>query len=142
MIAATRFIALTLHAGSVFREPCNRAHGSCHFDNVKSGVGPINNIDISTLIGFDIVALYRHFADILSIDFDATLVCCRRNRWDEVANFFRMVRIAYIERTNSCIKPSHKSELSIENWRHALIGRMRAEATSALAKVLAGSGTE
>src|SRR6476660_2333346 len=100
----------------------------------------MNNVDISTLIGFNIIALYRNLADILTIDLDATLVCCRRNRWNEVANFFRMIRIAYIERTNTRIKPSYKSELSIENRGHALIGRMRAEATTALAEILASLG--
>src|SRR3974390_485229 len=113
---------LPLDDNSVFRKPCNRARRSRYLENVKSSVGAINNIDISPLIGFDIVALYRDLADILPIDLDTTLVSCRRNRRYKVANFFRMIRVADIDRANSCIEPSYKGEFSKENRRHAFIG--------------------
>ena len=87
---------LLLDEESVFRKPCNRARWPRHFEDVQSSVGPINNIDKSALIGLNIIALYRNLARILPIDLDATLVCCGRNRWDEVANFFRMIRVSYV----------------------------------------------
>src|SRR5215472_11899057 len=104
---------------------------------MEPGVGSIHNIDISALISLNIVALYHNLADILTIDLDTTFVCCGRNCRDEVASFFRMIRIPNVDRANSCIKPSHKRELFVENGCHALVGRMRAEASTALAEVLA-----
>src|SRR5215510_1089333 len=103
---------------------------------MKSSIGSINNVDISAVIGFNIVALDRNLADILPIGLDAALVCCRRNRRDEIANFFGVVRIAYIDRSNPGIEPGHKRELSVENRGYTLIGGMRAKAAAALAEIL------
>src|SRR5215475_7533103 len=103
---------------------------------MKSSLGSINNVDISAVIGFNIVALDRNLADILPIGLDAALVCCRRNRRDEIANFCGVVRIAYIDRSNPGIEPGHKRELSVENRGYTLIGGMRAKAAAALAVFL------
>src|SRR5674476_612646 len=107
---------------------------ACHFENMKSGVCPIDDIDIAAVVGFHIVALDSDLAGILAIDFDATLVRRCRNRWDEIAHFLGMIGVLDVDGSDPSVKPSDKSEFPEENRRHALVGRMRSEPAAALAE--------
>src|ERR1700694_5642910 len=57
--------------------------------DVQAGVGAIDDIDISALIGFDIVGLDRHLAAVLAVDGHATLVGRRRGRGEEIDDLGR-----------------------------------------------------
>jgi hypothetical protein len=95
--------------------------------------GPINNKDISALIGLNIVALYRNLAGVLPIDLDASLVCCGCNRWDEVANFFRIG--IHVDRTNPALNQVTKEFCGkpvSPHWKNVSRSAARREAPAKL----------
>src|SRR5579872_5890137 len=119
------------------RQPRDLASISRQFQNVQAGVGAVDDVDIAALVGLDIVGLDRDLAAILAVDLDAALVGRRRDRWNEVTDLGRMIRIANIERANPAIEPGDERHLLVVDRRHALVGGMRAKPSAALAEIAA-----
>src|SRR5262245_3021537 len=117
------FHRITSVGGSV-RQAGDRSRWSGNFENVETGAGTIDYINVTPLIGFDIVALDGDLADVFAIDLDTTLIGGFGNRWNKIANFLRVIRVADIDGANTGIEPGHESKLPEENRSHALIGRM------------------
>ena len=101
---------------------------------MQAGIGAIDDVDISAVIGFDIVGLDRHLAAVLAVDGHAALVGRRRDRRDEIADFGWMIGIANIEHPHAGIEERDERHLLVVDLRHALVGGMRTEPPSALAE--------
>src|ERR1700735_2317679 len=67
------------------------------FENVHARIGAVDDVDVTALVGLEIVGLDRDFAAILAIDLDAALVGIGRDRRDEIADLFGAIGIADID---------------------------------------------
>ena len=101
---------------------------------MQAGIGAIDDVDIAALVGFDIIGLDRDLAAVLALDRNTTLVGRRRDRGNEMADFPGVIGIANVERAHAGIEERDERHLLVENRRHALVGRMRAEPPSPFAE--------
>src|SRR5262249_20557998 len=79
--------------------------------------------------------MHRGFTAVHSIDLDAALVRCLRDRRDEVAYFLWLVWISHIDRSNAGIEVGDEGDLLVKDRRHALVRRMCAETSTPLAEI-------
>src|ERR1700694_4229409 len=89
------------------------ARGAGQFQNMQAGIGAIDDVDISALIGFDIIGLDRDLAAFPAFDRDAPLVGGRRDRGDEIADLTRMIGIANVERPHAGIEKAAQDQPSL-----------------------------
>src|ERR1700716_355169 len=128
------FVASLLAMTIPSRQPRNAPRSAGQLQNMQPGVGAVDDIDVAALVGLDVVGLDRCLAAVLAVDGDAALVGGGRDRRNEIADFLRVIGIADIERANAGIEEGDKGHLLVKHRRHALVGRMRAEAPAPLAE--------
>src|SRR6266702_4262012 len=95
------------------------ARWSRQFQNVHSGVGAVDDVDVAAFVGLDIVGLDRDLAAVLAVDGDAALVGFVGDRRDEVADLFGMIGIADIERADAGVEEGDERHLLVIDRRHA-----------------------
>src|SRR6266851_10286473 len=100
--------------------------------NMQAGIGAIDYVNVTALVGFHIVGLNRDLAAVLSVDLDAALIGRFGHTRNEEPHLFRMIGIAYIDRSHPGIKEADKGELSVEHRRHALVRGVGAETAAAV----------
>src|ERR1700685_1340285 len=71
------------------------------FQNVRAGIGAVDDVDIAAIVGLEVVGLDRDLATVLAVYLDTTLVGIGRDRRNEIANFGRVIGIANIKRANA-----------------------------------------
>ena len=103
----------------------------------NAGVRAVDDVDVAAVVRLHIVALNCGLAAVLAVDLDATLVRRLGDRGDEVADFLRLIWIAYVDRAHAGIEVGDEHDLLVEHRRHTLICGMRAEPTASLAEVSA-----
>src|SRR6476620_636185 len=78
------------------RQPRDRTRRAGQLEDVHSGVGAVDDVDIAAVVGLDVVGLDRDLALLLVADADAALVGRFRDRRNEVRDFLRLIGIAHV----------------------------------------------
>ena len=125
------------HVSRSYRIHCGRASITSQLQNVHAGIGPVDDIDVAAVVGFDVVALDRRGAALLAVDLEAALLGCFRHRRDEMADLPGMIRIAHVERPHPAGEIGDEGEFLVKHRRRALVGGMGAEAHAAVAIIAA-----
>src|SRR6266702_1980922 len=119
------------------RRSGDRPGAARELQDVQPGVGAIDQIDETALVGLDVVALDRGLATVLPVHLEAARIGVRGDRRDEEADFLRPVGIAHVELANAGVDEGDQRQLLVEYRGRAFVGRMRAEAAAALAEMAA-----
>src|SRR5436305_2873176 len=104
----------------------NCARFAGQLQDVHAGIRAVDDVNVTAVVGFDIVGLDRGFTAILSVDFDAALGGGFGDRRNEVADLPRTIGITHIHGTNAGIEVGDKGELVVEYRGHALVRGVRA----------------
>src|SRR4029077_9415745 len=97
-------------SGASFTPPSRQAGDGARivgeFQDMQAGIGAIDDVDITAIVGLDIVGLDRDLAAVPTFDADAALVGRRRDRGNEIADFPGMIGISDVERADTGIEES------------------------------------
>src|SRR5206468_9011732 len=111
----------TASADSASAQSGDLARLARQLEDVQTGVGAVDDVDVAALVGFDVVRLDRGFAPLPAIDRDAPLVGRPRDGRNEVTDLSRMIRVADIHGPHAGIEEGDERQLLIEHRSHALI---------------------
>src|SRR5690348_16413357 len=84
-------------AWSVLRQAGDCTCRSRQFEDVQTGIGAVDDVDVAAVVGLDVVGLDRDLAALAALDRDAALVGRSRDRRNEVADFPGVIGIADVE---------------------------------------------
>src|SRR5262249_15134140 len=107
---------------------------------MHAGIGAIDEMNVAAVVGFHLVALNEGLATLSTVDFRTTVVGCLRDRWIEVTDLLRLVRVTNVHCTHAGIEIGDEGDFLVEHRCHAFIQGMRPETPAALAEISARFG--
>src|SRR5207302_2288540 len=108
--------------------------------DVHSGVGAVDDVDIAAVVDVDVVGLDGDLAALAAVGrLDAALVGPVGGGRDVIADLARMKRIADVDRAHAGVEPGHEESAPGIHGRLVFVDGMRAEAPAAAAEAAARS---
>ena len=91
---------------------------------MHSGVGAVDNVNITAIVRFHIIGLNRHLAAVLTLDLHATLIRVIGDRGDEKPHFLWLERITNIQCPNSAVEIRYGGDFVPEYRCETFVGGM------------------
>lgn len=134
--SATRARRCLVNHRALVRKVRNLSCIAGELQDMHAGARTVDHINIAAIIDFHIVGLDDGFAIVLAAGWTRQ-ECLIGDSGNVIANFFRCVRITDIHGPHTGIEVGKKYNASVVDGREAFVGRMRAKATAAAAKIAA-----
>src|SRR2546422_11488937 len=81
---------------------------------MQAGIGAVDHVDVAAIIDLDIVGLYGELAAVGPIDLDAAWLRLRGDRWDEIRDLARVIRITNVDCAHAGIEMRDKQDAAVE----------------------------
>src|SRR5262249_3049254 len=90
-------------------------------ENGHTGVGAIDDIDITAIVDVYIVRLNRDFAALVRSGADASFICFAGDRRNVITDFDGLKRIAYVDGADTCIEMGKEKNATVVDRSHILV---------------------